>query len=395
MRLHESPIRLAIVVQHPVHYHLPLFRAMASDSNIDVDVLFMQSAPSEDKFDSEFGMIIDWGMPMFAGYPYRVFRNMSPKRNSVNFLKFINPALVWQVLTGPYDAIYVDGHNHLTHVLALFAARISGKRVIFRADAYNLGERPMIKRLLRRIFYGFLYKLVHVCLYMGRYNREYYESFGVTADRLVYAPFIVDNEFFADQEEQLKNEIGEIKTAFGIDTEDSVILFCAKFIEKKQPLRLISAFCRADLGDHWTLLMVGDGALRPAAEALAAANPRKKIIFAGFLDQTKVSRGYVVADIFVLPSAFGETWGLVVNEAFNFGCATIVSDRVGSGPDLVADNCGLIVPHDDSSALADALRRLATDKPLRVNFQTQARNHIKNWSVANYMTGLREALGLS
>lgn len=368
---------------------------MASDSNIDVDVLFMQRAPSEDKFDSEFGMIVDWGMPMFAGYPYRVFRNMSPKRNSVNFLKFINPALVWRVLTGPYDAIYVDGHNHLTHVLALFAARISGKRVIFRADAYNLGERPMIKRLLRRIFYGFLYKLVHVCLYMGRYNREYYESFGVTADRLVYAPFIVDNEFFADQAEQLKNNIAGIKTAFGIDTEDSVILFCAKFIEKKQPLRLISAFCEADLGDHWTLLMVGDGALRPAAEALAAANPRNKIIFAGFLDQTKVSRGYVVADIFVLPSAFGETWGLVVNEAFNFGCATIVSDRVGSGPDLVADNCGLIVPYDDSSALADALRRLATDKPLRANFQTQARNHIKNWSVANYMTGLREALGLS
>ena len=42
---------------------------MASDSNIDVDVLFMQRAPSEDKFDSESGMIIDWGMPMFAGYP--------------------------------------------------------------------------------------------------------------------------------------------------------------------------------------------------------------------------------------------------------------------------------------------------------------------------------------
>ena len=48
MRMHKSPIRLAIVVQHPVHYHLPLFRAIASDSNIDLNVLFMQRANSDD-----------------------------------------------------------------------------------------------------------------------------------------------------------------------------------------------------------------------------------------------------------------------------------------------------------------------------------------------------------
>jgi glycosyltransferase involved in cell wall biosynthesis len=40
-------------------------------------------------------------------------------------------------------------------------------------------------------------------------------------------------------------------------------------------------------------------------------------------------------DIFVLPSKLHETWGLVVNEAMNFGLPVIVSDKVGCGEDLV------------------------------------------------------------
>ena len=160
-------------------------------------------------------------------------------------------------------------------------------------------------------------------------------------------------------------------------------------------MRLIEAFCRADLGDDWSLLMVGEGVLRPAAETLAAEHPDKDIFFAGFLDQSKIARGYAVGEIVVLPSAYEETWGLVINEALNFGCAIIVSDRVSCGPDLVADTCGLVVPWDDTDALAEALSRLTRDHALRRKFQEQARAQIKRWSVENYMAGLREALGLS
>jgi glycosyltransferase involved in cell wall biosynthesis len=42
-----------------------------------------------------------------------------------------------------------------------------------------------------------------------------------------------------------------------------------------------------------------------------------------------------MADVFVLPSTVGETWGLVVNEAMNFELPLIVSDMVGCADDLV------------------------------------------------------------
>ena len=35
------------------------------------------------------------------------------------------------------------------------------------------------------------------------------------------------------------------------------------------------------------------------------------------------------------PTYYTETWGLVMNEAMQFGVPCIVSDRVGCGPDLI------------------------------------------------------------
>ena len=73
----------------------------------------------------------------------------------------------------------------------------------------------------------------------------------------------------------------------------------------------------------------------------------------------------------------------------------MISDRVACGPDLVADKCGLIVPYDDTDALAKALAQLATDEPLRKKFRARALATIKDWNADAYMAGLRSALGLS
>ena len=50
-----------------------------------------------------------------------------------------------------------------------------------------------------------------------------------------------------------------------------------------------------------------------------------------------------------------------------------------------ADKCGLIVPHDDTRALANALAQLATNEPLRRKFQAQALATIKDWNADVYM----------
>ena len=52
--------------------------------------------------------------------------------------------------------------------------------------------------------------------------------------------------------------------------------------------------------------------------------------FAGFVNQTEIPQYYAAADILVLPSRrAGETWGLVVNEALQAGCAVVMTRAVG------------------------------------------------------------------
>jgi glycosyltransferase involved in cell wall biosynthesis len=88
--------------------------------------------------------------------------------------------------------------------------------------------------------------------------------------------------------------------------------------------------------------------------------------FTGFLNQTRVSEAYIAADCLVLPSDYGETWGLVVNEAMASGLPCIISNRCGSAEDL--GNCAgnQIFAFGDCEALAQSLKRAALMKANRL-----------------------------
>lgn len=388
-------VRLCIVVQYPIHNHLPLHRALASEPDIDLEVLFMQEAFTASGHEPEFGRTVDWGLALREGYRSRTFANVSPRRDGDGFWKYVNPGLIRRVATGPYDAVYVHGHHCFTHLAALVAARLAGRRTIVRTDTVNLDRRPPHVRLLRKVVYTATYRLAHVLLYVGAWNRRCFEAFGGRPEQLVHAPQVVDNARFGAERTRLAPRRASLKTAFGIAAHARVVLFCAKFIAKKQPLVMIDAFLDALLGDGWVLLMVGDGALRAACEArVAERGAAARVVFAGFLDQNAVARAYAVADVLVLPSRERETWGLVVNEAMNFGCAVIVSDAVGCAPDLVDGKCGLVFARDRPDALTGALRRMAGDDAFRGACADGARAVIARWSVPRYVAGVRRALKL-
>jgi glycosyltransferase involved in cell wall biosynthesis len=105
------------------------------------------------------------------------------------------------------------------------------------------------------------------------------------------------------------------------------------------------------------------------SEAIPPARPvgtGPKASFAGFLNQTEISRAYVAADCLVLPSDTGETWGLVVNEALASGLSCIVSNACGCAEDMVAAldprltfSCG------DIAAMAAALSFVHRQRPPR------------------------------
>jgi glycosyltransferase involved in cell wall biosynthesis len=225
-------------------------------------------------------------------------------------------------------------------------------------------------------------------LAIGRANRAFYLERGVSGDRIFSTPYFVDNERFRRQAAAVRHERLALRAAWGIDASRTCVLFAGKIEPKKRLFDLLQAVERAaGMRDDISLLVVGTGEQMEEARRVVA-DRRLPVTFAGFLNQTEITRAYVAADCLVLPSDYGETWGLVVNEAMNCECPAIVSDRVGCANDLVLHGeTGYVFPFGDVAALADVLAELSASPARRAALGAAALRHVERYSVESAVQG--------
>ncbi|EQD51496.1 glycosyl transferase group 1 [mine drainage metagenome] len=103
---------------------------------------------------------------------------------------------------------------------------------------------------------------------------------------------------------------------------------------------------------------------RLLASRLARLPPSVRWVVTGRRSDLEMDREYRTADMLVIPSRF-EPFGLVLLEGMARGLP-IIASRVGGMPEI-ADQSGAVlwVPPGDSTALAEAIERLADDPALR------------------------------
>jgi len=142
-----------------------------------------------------------------------------------------------------------------------------------------------------------------------------------------------------------------------------VALFAGKFIPLKRPLDLIAAAALIkDIGRKITVMVAGAGPLETDMTRFAreAGVPYHSL---GFCNQSTMPEVYAAADILVLPSG-RETWGLVANEALACGRPVILSEAVGSAPDLAFDQtAGRAYSVGDIVSLARAIDSILRKPP--------------------------------
>jgi glycosyltransferase involved in cell wall biosynthesis len=109
------------------------------------------------------------------------------------------------------------------------------------------------------------------------------------------------------------------------------------------------------------LVIAGAGPREPALREAAPAS----VVFLGYLDRDKsLPQLYASADAFVFASET-ETLGLVVLEAMASGLPVVAVPAGGVAEHLRDDENGLAAPAGDVEAMAAAMMRLATDRPLK------------------------------
>jgi len=118
------------------------------------------------------------------------------------------------------------------------------------------------------------------------------------------------------------------------------------------------------------LLVIGDGPFAPELKILAARlGVAHAVAFLGFIPLADKVRRMQEAWVLVQPSP-KEGWGLTVVEGGACGTAVVASDSPGLRDSVKRDETGLLVPFDDTNAMAEALRRVIGDRELRDRLAT-------------------------
>lgn len=384
--------RLAILTSHPIQYQVPLFRKLAAHTDIDLTVYFCWNFGVEnEQYDPGFGEKIKWDIPLFEGYKYKFMPNLSPRPSS-SFFGLINPSIIKELCKNRYDGIWVHGYVSMSNWFAFLGAWLSKTPILFRGESHLLNHRTGWKRAIKRIVLPQLFKRISSFLPIGTLNGEYYKHYGIPDKELFLTPYAVDNDFFLKRYQELYDRRDHLKKELGIAPELPVILYASKMMQRKRAMDLLKAYGKIQKRVDVSLVFVGNGVERPALEAYSKDHDIHNVHFVGFKNQTELPDYFVIADVFVLPST-DEPWGLIINEAMNFGLPIITTDKVGASPDLVKDGeNGFIYPVGNIEKLENYLLKLVYEPELREKMGKRSLEIISRWSYKEDVEGILAAL---
>jgi glycosyltransferase involved in cell wall biosynthesis len=381
--------RIVLIETHPIQYKAPLFRLLAAHPQVDLKVLYAM-VPDASQQGSGFGVPFEWDVPLLEGYPSEVLENRAKHPGVNRFGGCDTPGIRSRLEAIRPDAVLVNGWVAKTCLQALWACKRLGIPCLVRGEANRLRKRAFWKHGLHRL----LLQNYDAFLAIGSANRAFYEFHRCSADRIFEAPYAVDNAFFAAQAAARVSQRGSLREAFGIPADAAVFLFAGKLELKKHPedfLRALSLL-PPEVRSHAHGLVVGDGPLRAECERVVREQ-NLPVTFTGFLNQSKLPDAYAAADVLVLPSDAGETWGLVVNEAMASGRPAVVSRAVGCCADLIEEGVtGFSFALHDVPGLSILLASYVADPSCASRQGAAAAHRVQAFSHAAIVDGILAAV---
>ena len=393
----KEKYRLLIVTSHPIQYDVPVFRLMAQHPKLDILVAYCSLQGSKPGLDTGFGIEVKWDIPLLDGYPWVELPNQSWKPGISGFFALVNFQLWKLIRRDKFDAVVMHtGYSYASSWIGIIATKTSGIPLLFGTDAHQLNPRDkkfwkisIKKWLLPKIF-----RIADTVMVHSSGAVKFMDSLRIPKDNVQLVPFIVDNEWWIAQSQQVNRAL--VRQQWGIPQDAPLVLFCAKLQAWKRPQDVLQAFAKANVPSAY-LVLAGEGPLRESLETEAKSlKILDQVKFLGFVNQSQLPSVYTAADLFVLPSEH-EPFGVVVNEAMLCNCAVVVSDQVGARYDLIREGeTGFVYPCGDIEALTKILQKMLTDKVQLSQMGKMAYQQMEHWShrdrVEAVIQGIEKAL---
>ena len=334
--------------------HLLLCRELVARGNQPVLIF---SAPLKKDFEEKFlaagALVVDISYEKGAVTFYRSLRQVLRSHNviiaHIIFFDYFSP-VAWIVRATGVKCIIYEMQNS-----GSFRAT-SWKKVVLRART-KIMTAPM-----RRV------------IAISEFVKTQLVKAGVVEEKIIVRYLGIDNQRFSPNQTCK----AKLRTKYNLTPEQLVLSTVSYLRPFKNPQLLVQA-CK-ELKNRQVparLFVAGDGEMLPDLKELSRRLAVEDYIH--WLGNVADPKPLLQAsDLFLLAST-GEAFGLVLTEAMACG-VPVVGTRSGSLPEVVAEGkTGLLVPPDDSEALANAIETLCNADEVRQtmsdNCVTRVREH--------------------
>lgn len=383
---------LAVIQTHPVQYHAPVWRHLQQVCGVPVTAIYGSDFSVVGYKDQDMNVDLAWDASLLAGYRHEFLSHVAAG-GAKNDREASTAGLGAALRRIQPRAILLSGYWPRFCSEAFLAAWCTGVPLLFRGETTDLGKprsagKAMVRDVLLRVFYRRFAGL----LYVGERSRQHFHRLGVGSRSNFFSPYSVDVSPMRTDEVARAELRPVCRQELALEPDQMVVMFCGKLYGHKRPDDLVAAARELPeaMRARLVLLLVGDGMMAEDLKRQAAAVPSLTLRHVGFQKQRDLSRFYHAADMLALPS-MGETWGLVVNEALHHGLPVVVSDTVGSAPDLVeSGRTGEVFPVGSRVGLAKAIRRVA-ERAGRAEIRELCRAKVADYSVAHAAEGIAAA----
>ncbi|MBA3351659.1 MAG: glycosyltransferase, partial [Blastocatellia bacterium] len=300
------------------------------------------------------------------------------------------------------DVVAIPGWSDQAAFAALQWCSDTGTPAIVMSESTADDEQRVLwrEKIKRRVV-----ALYSTALVGGERHVDYLVQLGMPRERIFQGYDAVDNGYFAREAKKVESRKAEVEREYGLP--ENYFLASARFIEKKNLLRLLKAYSeyrkqaevesRKAKVERWDLVLLGDGPLRESLNAqLSALNLHSHVHLPGFKQYDELPVYYGLANAFVHASTT-EQWGLVVNEAMASGLPVIVSNRCGCVPELVHEgvNGYTFDPFNQEHITENLLTMSAMSADQRAEFGRASRQIVAEYDVDRFAGGLKNAAELA
>ena len=273
--------------------------------------------------------------------------------------EFVRTKRIFSDLRGCFNS---EHHFDLAHLntscgkFGLFRDYIIAKRIKskgvrlvthFHCDIPNWINNKLSYKVLRK-----LVKISDVNLVLCENSRRYLEkNFCVTSYKI---PNFLNEEMIISYDRSHKEKV---ETAF--------------FVGRVEPAKgAKEIFELAKRLPNIEFLLAGE-----VNQSVIGWDKPNNITFVGKISHQEVLREMDNADVFIFPS-HSEGFSLALTEAMARGLPIIATD-VGAAEDMLAENCGIIVPVGDTEKMVEAFVTMSS-RDVRIAFSKNSINKVKN-----------------